>query len=175
MNTEEKKGFSERTTQLVALTALILAIFATFSSLYAGGNANNAILSQNKANNGWAYYQAKSMKETMCQIQLEYLELAPPKDIEPENLQTLKNIYKEHADRYLAEEEQIRAETQQHELDRDNFRNLNIGFKIAVVYLQIAILLVSLAGLLKKIYFWYGGIVLGLFGIYHFVATMMIS
>lgn len=172
---KEKKGLSDKTMQMIALTALILTVFATFSSLYAGGNTNSSIFSQSKASNAWSYYQAKSLKEEMCHVELEFLELAPPEDADPEKLQQLKKIYQDHIDRYVAEKEQILAEAQQHEADRDKARYLIVGFKMAVVYLQIAILLVSLAGLLKKLYFWYGGIVLGLFGIYHFVTTMMIS
>ena len=57
------KDFSKRTNQLIALTALVLAICATFASLYAGANASKGILAQSQASDGWAYYQAKSIKE----------------------------------------------------------------------------------------------------------------
>ena len=67
---EEKreKEFSKRTTQLIALTALILAVCATFSSLKAGGFSSRAILAQNQASDGWAYYQAKSLKQNTYKV-----------------------------------------------------------------------------------------------------------
>ena len=90
MSTEEsneKKGFSEKNSQLIALTALIFTIFATFASLYAGGNANNAIMSENMANNCWVYYQSKSMKEDMCHIQLEFLKHSSTENEDPEKVE----------------------------------------------------------------------------------------
>ncbi|MBQ3435066.1 MAG: DUF4337 family protein, partial [Selenomonadaceae bacterium] len=57
--------------------------------------------------------------------------------------------------------------------DRDHFRELNTGFAGSLTYLQIAILLTSLAGLMKQIGFWYAGIAIGAFGVYNFVAAMM--
>lgn len=51
-----EKKLSDRQTKLVALTALLLAICATFSSLKAGGLSNAAILAQSQASDQWAYY-----------------------------------------------------------------------------------------------------------------------
>ena len=164
---------SKRTTQFIALTALILAICATFASLYAGANASKGILSQNKATDGWSYYQSKSLKENTYQVQLDQLELAPPANADPVKLAELKKTYKDTIDRYNQEQEQISAEAKQHEMDRDHFLALNKGFAGALTYLQIAILLTSLAGLMKQKYFWYAGIIIGVFGVYNFLATMM--
>ena len=165
---------SKRTTQFIALTALILAICATFASLYAGANASKGILSQNKATDGWSYYQSKSLKESNYQVQLDQLELAPPTNADPVKLAELKKNYQDTIDRYNQEQEEISAETKKHEADRDHFLELNRGFAGSLTYLQIAILLTSLAGLMKQKYFWYAGIIIGVFGVYNFLATMMI-
>ena len=58
---DEKQEWSKRTTQLVSLMALFLAVCATFASLKSGGANNTAILSQSQASDQWAYYQAKSL------------------------------------------------------------------------------------------------------------------
>ncbi|MBR1646616.1 MAG: DUF4337 domain-containing protein [Selenomonadaceae bacterium] len=166
---DKQQDFPKRTNQLIALTALILAICATFSSLYAGANASKGILSQNKASDSWAYYQAKSMKETMYRIQLDALEIDPPANT---NVAELKAKYKSEIERYDAEEEEIKATAIGHEADRDKFLALNRGFAGALTYLQIAILLTSLAGLMKQIGFWYAGIALGAFGVFNFLTTM---
>ena len=172
-NEKNDNELSKRTTQFIALTALILAICATFASLYAGANASKGILSQNKATDGWSYYQSKSMKENTYQVQLDQLELAPPANADPAKLAELKKSYQDTINRYQQEQEQISAETKQHEADRDRFLALNKGFAGALTYLQIAILLTSLAGLMKQKYFWYIGILIGAFGVYNFIATMM--
>ena len=170
-----EKDFPKRINQLIALTALVLAICATFASLYAGANASKGILSQNKATDGWSYYQSKSLKENTYQVQLDQLELAPPANADPVKLAELKKTYQDTINRYNEEQEQISAEAKQHEADRDHFLALNKGFAGALTYLQIAILLTSLAGLMKQKYFWYAGMLIGVFGIYNFVATMMIA
>ena len=167
------KDFSKRTNQLIALTALILAICATFSSLYAGANASKGILAQSQASDGWAYYQAKSIKEELYKMQLESLEVDPPLNVDPMKLNILKQKYQQTINRYDNEQIDIRKDANQKEVNRDHFLELNRGFAGALTYLQIAILLVSLAGLMKQIGFWYAGIVVGAFGIFNFVTTMM--
>ena len=169
---DEKKDddFSKRTNQLIALTALILAICATFSSLYAGANASKGILSQNKASDSWDYYQAKSMKKTMYRIQLETLEINPPLD--EQKAAALATKYKSEIERYTNEEKEIKATATAHEADRDKFLALNRGFAGALTYLQIAILLTSLAGLMKQLLFWYAGLGVGAFGMFKFLTTM---
>ena len=165
--------FPKRTNQLIALTALILAICATFASLYAGANASKGILSQNQASDSWAYYQAKSIKQSIYSSQLEMLEIDPPSNSDPAKLEELKKAYNATIDRYEREQDEIKAGAQAKEKDRDNFLALNRGFAGSLTYLQIAILLTSLAGLMKQIYFWYAGIAIGAFGIFNFVQAMM--
>ena len=167
---DKQQDFPKRTNQLIALTALILAICATFSSLYAGANASKGILSQNKATDSWAYYQAKSMKETMYRIQLDVLKLNPPTD--GQNVEALKAKWQSEIERYDKEETEIKDAAIAHEADRDKFLALNRGFAGALTFLQIAILLTSLAGLMKQIFFWYAGIAIGAFGIFNFATTM---
>lgn len=170
---DDKKEFSKLTTQLIALTALILAICATFASLYAGANASKGILAQSQASDSWAYYQAKSIKQTVYESELAMLEIDPPANTDPAKLAELKKNYSDTITRYDAEQEEIKASAQAKEADRDHFLALNKGFAGALTYLQIAILLVSLATLIKLIYFWYIGIAVGAFGIFNFVTTMM--
>ena len=169
----KEKDFSKRTNQLIALTALILAICATFASLYAGANASKGILAQNQVSDGWAYYQAKGIRQTIYSSQLEMLEIDPPANPDPAKLAELKKDYQETVDRYDRERDDIKADTQAKEKDRDHFLALNKNFAGSLTYLQIAILLVSLAGLMKQIYFWYAGIAIGAFGVFNFVQAMM--
>ena len=56
---------------------------------------------------------------------------------------------------------------------RDKSLELNKGFAGALTFLQIAILMVSLAGLVKQIWFWYAGLIVGAVGVFQFAAMMM--
>ena len=73
---EPKKVWKDRIPTLIAITTLILAVCATLSSFKAGGYSTKMILSQSQASDQWAYYQAKSIKETAYQTQRDALELA---------------------------------------------------------------------------------------------------
>ena len=170
---EEKreKEFSKRTTQLIALTALILAVCATFSSLKAGGFSSRAILAQNQASDGWAYYQAKSLKQNTYKVQIDHMKMNPSLDAEQKA--KLIDKYQKTVDRYEEEQKEISEKAKASETARDRFLVFYGSFAGALTYLQIAILLSSLAALVKQIYFWYVSIGVGAVGIYFFVSTLL--
>ncbi|MBQ9377616.1 MAG: DUF4337 domain-containing protein [Schwartzia sp.] len=168
----KEKEFSKRTTQLIAHSALVLAICATFSSLKAGAFSSKAILAQNAASNGWAYYQAKSLKENTYKVQIDHMKLAAA-NLDPEETPKLMKKYQETVDRYKTEEKEIMKDARAAEETRDKALALNKGFAGALTFLQIAILMVSLAGLVKQIWFWYAGLAVGVVGIFNFVTMMM--
>ena len=167
----KEKEFSKRVTQLIALSALVLAICATFSSLKAGAFSSKAILAQNAASNGWAYYQSKSLKENTYKVQLDHMRINNALDSAEK--EKLMKKYQETVDRYKAEEKEIMADARAAEETRDKSLALNKGFAGALTFLQIAILMVSLAGLVKQIWFWYAGLAVGAVGIFQFATMMM--
>jgi len=59
----------------LALTTAAMAVFAALTTLYIGKYSAKAILSQGQETNQWGYYQAKSIKGYLYDIQLERLEL----------------------------------------------------------------------------------------------------
>ena len=61
---------------LIAITILLFAVCATLASFKAAGFGNKMVLSQSQASDQWAYYQAKSIKETAYQTQRDSMELA---------------------------------------------------------------------------------------------------
>jgi len=69
---EEKK---ESWLNYLALTTVILAVCATLSTFKGGGFSTRSVLSQSHAANRWAYYQAKSIKGYLYELQKEELEL----------------------------------------------------------------------------------------------------
>ena len=69
------KKKKERWLNYLALTTVILALGATLSTLRVGSFSNRSILRQTQASDQWAYYQAKSIKGYLYEIQKEKLEL----------------------------------------------------------------------------------------------------
>jgi len=70
----------EKWLNYLALTTVILAVCATLSTFKGAGYSTRSVLSQTQAANQWAYYQSKSIKGYLYEIQKESLELESKKD-----------------------------------------------------------------------------------------------
>ena len=167
---EEKK---EPWLNYLALTTVILAVCATLSTFKGGSFSTRSVLSQTQAANQWAYYQAKGIKTYLYEIQKERLEL----ELEEGNglsssavVSHTKNIasYADRIAKYNAEKASIEKEARRLEAIRDDAQRHARVFSIAVIFLQIAILLSSVAALMKKKLVWYLGILTGTIGIVYF-------
>ena len=174
---EEKK---EAWLNYLALTTLIFAVCATLSTFKGGGFSTKSVISQAQASDDWAYFQAKGIKTYIYQVQVEKLELdlmglqsnAIPK------LSTVYNEkiteYKKKIEKYEKEKSEAQAKAKQLETVRDDAQTHSKAFGMAVIYLQIAILLSSIAGLLKKKIVWYGGSFAGLIGLVYFADGFLV-
>ncbi|MBI4843692.1 MAG: DUF4337 family protein, partial [Nitrospirae bacterium] len=69
---EEKK---ESWLNYLALMTVLLAVCATLSTFKGGGFSTRSVLAQSQASDQWAYYQSKSIKSYMYEMQKEKLEL----------------------------------------------------------------------------------------------------
>ncbi len=168
---EEKK---EPWLSYLALTTVIFAVCATLSTLKGGGYSTRSVMSQAQASDQWAYYQSKSIKEYVYDLQREKFEM---------DLKTNKGMsralaadyekriaaYKEKIDRYEKEKEEIKTKAEGLEKWRDDAQVHSGAFGLAAMFLQIAILLSSIAALMKKKLFWFIGMGAGVFGLLYFV------
>jgi hypothetical protein len=170
---EEKK---EPWLNYLALTTVILAVCATLSTFKGGSFSTRSVLSQTQAANQWAYYQAKGIKSYLYEIQKEKLELELVEHQEDTAsaspmVESQKKTIAAYADRiskYNAEKAAIEKEAKRLEAIRDEAQKHSQVFGIAVIFLQIAILLSSVAALMKKKLVWYLGILMGVIGIVYF-------
>jgi phage regulator Rha-like protein len=168
---EEKK---ETWLNYLALTTVILAVCATLSTFKGGGFSTRSVMSQTQAANQWSYYQAKSVKGYIYEMQKDKLELElmsmgakAPNGIVAEYRKKIEEYGKKLA-RYETEKAEIQKEAKHHEQVRDDAQKHGQTFGIAVIFLQIAILLSSIAALVKKKLVWMLGIAVGIVGIVYF-------
>lgn len=164
---EEKK---EAWLNYLALTTVIFAVCATLSTFKGGGYSTRSVMSQSQASDQWAFYQAKSLKLYLYEMQKDKLELEL-KTIPASLVDTYhKKIadYQKKMDKYEKEKSEIQAEAKRLEGVRDEAQGHSKAFGIAVIYLQISILLSSIAGLLKKKPVWLLGMATGLVGLAYF-------
>lgn len=163
---EEKK---EPWLNYMALSTVILAVCATLSTFKGGSYSTLSVISQAQASDQWAYYQAKSTKQNLYELQAEQFRLqsmgvAPDS---PGGVAYAKKIgdYQAKAARYEQEKKQIEADARALEAQRDNAKLHGKPFGIAVIFLQVAILLNSISGLMKAKRVWLAAIPVGLAGL----------
>ncbi len=167
---EEKK---EPWLNYLALTTVIFAVCATLSTLKGGGFSTRSVMSQAKASDQRAYYQAKSIKGYVYDLQKEKFEmdLKASKGLsKPLAAEYQKKIagYTDKINRYEQEKEDIRKKAESLEKERDEASLHSGAFGLAAMFLQIAILLSSIAALMKKKLFWFIGMAGGCLGLVYF-------
>ncbi len=169
---EEKK---EKWLNYLALTTVVFAVCATLSTFKGGNFSTLAVMSQSQASDQWSYYQAKSIKGYVYEIQKEKLELEL-KAMGKKTSEGVAEEYEKKLDTYAKkikkyEEEKAKIEKDAKELERvrGEAQRHSKAFGVAVIFLQIAILLSSISALMKKKILWLLGSLVGVFGIVYFV------
>ena len=69
---EEKK---EKWTTYLAITTVLFAVCATLSTFKGGGFSTKSLMNQTMASDQWAFFQAKSTKGYLFELQKERMEL----------------------------------------------------------------------------------------------------
>jgi Domain of unknown function (DUF4337) len=158
----------------LALTTVIFAVCATLATFKGGGYSTRSVMSQSQASDQWSFYQSKSIKSYIYQMQKETFELKLlelPKSTTDEVINTYKlkiADYQKKIDKYEAEKSEIQEKGKKLEVLRDESQKHTQAFGMATIFLQIAILLSSIAALLKKKPVWLGGIAAGMLGLLYF-------
>lgn len=170
---EDKK---EKWMNYLAMTTVIFAVCATLSTFKGGGYGSRALLNQTNASDQWAYYQSKSIKSALTSNQKDNLELQKELlSIESHSKENLSkydakiSLYEAEIKRYDEEKTVIRAKAEAFEKDRDGCQEHGGQFGLAVIFLQVTILLSSIAGLLKKKPVWYLSLGVGAVGLIFFM------
>jgi hypothetical protein len=154
----------------LALTTVIFAVCATLSTLKGGGFSTKSVMSQSQASDQWSYFQAKSIKGYLYELQKEKLELDLKNLKGGPRAEYEKKIdgYAQKIKKYDDEKSDIRKKAEELETRRDDSQKHSGAFGMAAMFLQIAILLSSIAALMKKKLFWFIGMGAGCFGLLYF-------
>lgn len=167
-----KSWLADKLPTLIAVTTVLLAVCATLATFKAAGYGNKMVLSQSQASDQWAFYQAKSIKETAYQVERDALKLAMQHIAEPQDYAAKVAEYDKEIARYKQEKKDIMNDAQRLERERDIAQGFNSRFGQAMIFLQIGILMSSLASINKIIYYWYMGAASGAAGVALFLYTM---
>lgn len=169
MAEEQKEPWLNR----MALATVILAVCATLSTFKGGSYSTQSVINQALASDQWAFYEAKSTKQHLHELQVEQLSLQamtlPRGSAVADAYANRIEDYRAKIERYAREKKQIEAKARELEKQRDDAKLHGKPFGIAVIFLQVAILLNSIAGLMKNKRIWWTAIPVGLTGLAFFL------
>jgi Domain of unknown function (DUF4337) len=158
----------------LAITTVILAVCATLASFQLEHYSVESVLKQALASDQWAFYQSKSVKGYLYDLQREKLELelsTIEKSISPglmDRYQKTIISYGGQVKTYNKEKKEIMHEAKEYEKGRDEAQERRETFGHSIIFLQMGILLSSIAALMRKKYIWVVGSVVGAVGIVYF-------
>ncbi|MBI3604960.1 MAG: DUF4337 domain-containing protein [Nitrospirae bacterium] len=178
---EDRKEHSREERQLawikyVALTTALIAVLAAIATLQSNIHTNEALLSKNssilsqaRASDQWAYYQAKGIKGIVYESQNEMLQ-------ELKKGSGLTQKYEEKVKKYKEEQAEIKAraeelEKQAEENSKRSAENMehHHGFALSEVLFQVSIALSSVAAMTRRKELWFLGLVLSGVGFMYFL------
>lgn len=153
----------------ITKTTAVLAVIAALSSGQWGASNLKAILEQGKVDDGWSYYQAKSIKNHLAE-HMQSLAGAMAKDHPaPAGQESALLKYRAEMEsevKRLAEDKaRIEAEVHGYEHARDRFVERSFWFEIAFACLQAGVVLCTVAAAAKKKGMWMTAMAAGLLGL----------
>ena len=151
---------SERWRDWLALSTTIIAVLTVGMSLQVSQYLTVSLISQGKETNAWSYFQSKSVKEhtiVMSKFALE-LQMAATPNMPAEAAEKYRATIKKYGEdikRYKDEKDEIQQQAEALGKARDKANKLAGGFNNALAFLQISIVLASIAAIGRKKYIWY--------------------
>ena len=152
---EASDPFEKRVAVSIAIFAIILSFIQN-----AGDNGTaQQIVKTSEASNQWAYFQAKSIKGSLVNIESDLLARLSSTD-QKEALDRLKA----ESARYDTEKAEIKAKAEALTKDADEGAAIDNRADLASLFLQISIVICSIAILAKSHPFWWAGVAVGVIG-----------
>jgi hypothetical protein len=147
----------------ISVTMAILAVFVAVVSLMGHRAHTEELLFQNRASDQWAYYQAKNIRRHNYEMGVDLLSMVEFKD--KAQADKVREKYQKEAERYTKEQAEIEEQAKDLEKESALAQRKANRFDLGEVFLEIALVISSLALLSGKRFFWFMGIVSGLAGL----------
>ena len=147
----------------VAVTMAILAVLVALATLLGHRAHTEEVLLEAKANDQWAYYQAKNSRSHEMEGVADMLGTFVTAD--KEKAAKLQEKYNKQAARYEHEKEEAGEKAQEFEKEKDLVSHRADRFDGAEVLLEIGLIVCSLTLLTRNRLYWFSGIVLGVLGV----------
>jgi hypothetical protein len=147
----------------ISVTMAILAVFVAVVSLLGHRAHTEEVLFQAKASDQWSYYQAKNIRRHNYDMALDMLSMVEFKD--KGQADKVREKYTREAARYDKEQAEIEEQAKDLENESAHEQRKANRFDLGEVFLEVALVISSLALLTGKRGFWFLGIVSALAGL----------
>jgi hypothetical protein len=147
----------------ISVTMAILAVFVAVVSLLGHRAHTEELLFQNRASDQWAYYQAKNIRRHNYEMGVDLLSMVEFKD--KAQADKVREKYQKEAERYTKEQSEIEEQAKDLEKESALAQRKANRFDLGEVFLEIALVISSLALLSRKRFYWFLGIASGLAGL----------
>ncbi len=143
----------------IALSSALIAVLAAVASMLSEHQSNEAMLSQLKASDQWAYYQAKGIKHNVLDTQIVLLEAHGFKD--QAKLEEMKTA----REKYRKDQEDISKEATKEQGDSQKALRSHLSLSYAETFLQVAIGISAISALTRRRWLWITSMVVAAGGI----------
>lgn len=134
----------------MAIIAALLAIVAVSGHIM----TTEELLSQQKASDQWSYYQAKSSRRYLSDVASDLMSATAG-----ETAAKLAEKYKKNVEKYVKEGEEIQEKAKELEAESAIAGKKAVRLHFGEVFLEIAIVVCSLAILTKRKLAWHAAII----------------
>ncbi len=166
---QKEKEARDSWTKYVSLTLVCLAVLTAIATLKGGGfttrtlkELNEATYQQANASDQWAFFQAKSIKQNLYEIEGDLM----PKDADAKAAEKVRA----KVEKYGKEKDEIMKEAKTHEQKRDAARAnadktalLGKDMGMAITFFQVSVALGGICLIVKKKWLWFASLGLGVF------------
>lgn len=164
---QKDKELRDSWTKYVSLTLVCLAVLTAIATLKGGGfttrtlkELNEATFQQAHASDQWSFFQAKSIKQNLYEIEGDLM----PKDADAKAIEKVKA----KVEKYGKEKDEIMKDAKAHEVKRDAARTnaakaaeLSKDMGMAITLFQISVALGGVCLITKKKWLWFGALSVG--------------
>jgi hypothetical protein len=157
----------------VTLTMAVLAVLVAAVSLLGHRTHTEEIILQNKATDQWAFYQAKNMRRHTDELFADLTTVVASKDAAA--VASLQEKYRAEADRYKDEQKELDKAARETEKETELVRRRGDRFDLGEVFLEIALVITSIALLTSRRMFWYFGLLMAAAGVLVAASAGMMS
>jgi uncharacterized membrane protein len=140
--------FSRRAGATMAIIAAVLAVVAVFGHL----TTTEELLMQQKSSDQWSFYQAKALRRYQSEVAQDLMKAIPG-----EAAAKTAEKYGKNFERYEKEAEKIQEQAKEYAQESDLAGRRALRLHLGEIFLEIAIVLMSLAILARKNMFYLVG------------------